>query len=237
MLTVPDYFSCVSHSWTLVLRGHVYFLRAEVRFSSDPLFLKTEVILTLFPVVEDLLQVPAGPTHLNVCKLYKQTLNCYCSTAACPFPSQTVPLRPEVVELVFTVKTSAKKSLSTLQQKWETTVGLAKYTKWKEEHGFVALKNLQPVSSFYHIGSDFALVQIDGKFLNTTLEKFGLVYFTNAFTLKMYCSIHSLYVSSWNTQLWMTAQERLMSYLWRLLKELLLFPVLLDTFTPFRFLL
>lgn len=44
-----------------------------------------------------------------------------------------------------------------------------------EEHGFVALKSLQPIS-FYLIGSDFAFVQINSKFLNTALEKFGLVY-------------------------------------------------------------
>lgn len=65
---------------------------------------------------------------------------------------------PEVVERAFTVKTGAEKALSTLQQTWKTTVGLAKYTKWKEEAGFVALESLQPVLPFYHIGSDFVFV-------------------------------------------------------------------------------
>lgn len=50
-------------------------------------------------------------------------------------------------------------------------------------------KFLQPISSLHHIGSDFALVQINSKFPNTTLEKAGLAYFTNSFTLKMYHSL------------------------------------------------
>lgn len=28
ILTVPDYFSCISHYWKLILRGHGSFLRA-----------------------------------------------------------------------------------------------------------------------------------------------------------------------------------------------------------------
>lgn len=97
-------------------------------------------------------------------------------------------------------KDQSKKGIENTAAKWETTVELAKYTKWKEEHGFVALRSLQPIS-FYHIGSDFAFVQFNSKFLNTALEKIGVVYFTNAFTWRMYHSIHSLYVSNWITQL------------------------------------
>lgn len=65
MLAIPDYLSCISHSEQLLLRRHASLLRAEVRSSSAPLFLKTEVRLILFPVTEDHLQLD-DPTDLYV---------------------------------------------------------------------------------------------------------------------------------------------------------------------------
>lgn len=60
---------------------------------------------------------------------------------------------------------------------------------WKNAQNKENNKFLQPISSLHHIGSDFALVQINSKYPSTTLEKAVLAYFTNSFTLKMYRSV------------------------------------------------
>lgn len=105
-LTVPDYFSWISPSWKLILRGHASFLRAQVRSSPGSLVLKKEIKWTLFPVIVKLLKcwIPADSVDLNMCNLCEQSLNCCCSVAATLFPSQTALVCAGVRESILTEK-------------------------------------------------------------------------------------------------------------------------------------